>query len=109
MTYGACCVDDFSARALGATLLVHYAHSCLVPVDVTRGECGVDVMYVFVSSTTNCEMNCSFPSGFPSACRLLSPPPKTGQPPPAARADSRKRATGIKNRMMALARCSLLC
>jgi len=48
VTYGACCVDDFSARALGATLLVHYAHSCLVPVDVTRGECGVDVMYVFV-------------------------------------------------------------
>ena len=33
VTYGACCVDDFSARALGCDLLVHYGHSCLVPVD----------------------------------------------------------------------------
>ena len=24
VTYGACCVDDFSARALGADLMVHY-------------------------------------------------------------------------------------
>ena len=48
VTYGACCVDDFSAAALGVQLLVHYGHSCLVPVDVTRKECGVDVMYVFV-------------------------------------------------------------
>lgn len=30
VTYGACCVDDFSAAALGAELLVHYGHSCLV-------------------------------------------------------------------------------
>lgn len=29
VTYGACCVDDFSARALGCDLLVHYGHSCL--------------------------------------------------------------------------------
>lgn len=29
VTYGACCVDDFTARALGADLLVHYGHSCL--------------------------------------------------------------------------------
>ena len=33
VTYGACCVDDFSARALGCDLMVHYGHSCLVPVD----------------------------------------------------------------------------
>lgn len=33
VTYGACCIDDFSAEALGADLLVHYGHSCLVPVD----------------------------------------------------------------------------
>lgn len=44
VTYGACCVDDFSAEALGAQLLVHYGHSCLVPVDITRIPC----MYVFV-------------------------------------------------------------
>ena len=29
VTYGACCVDDFTARALGAQLLIHYGHSCL--------------------------------------------------------------------------------
>lgn len=29
VTYGACCVDDFTARALGADLMVHYGHSCL--------------------------------------------------------------------------------
>lgn len=29
VTYGACCVDDFTARALGADMLVHYGHSCL--------------------------------------------------------------------------------
>lgn len=29
VTYGACCIDDFSARALGADFLVHYGHSCL--------------------------------------------------------------------------------
>ena len=32
VTYGACCVDDFSARALGCDLLVHYGHSCLIPI-----------------------------------------------------------------------------
>jgi 2-(3-amino-3-carboxypropyl)histidine synthase len=45
VTYGACCVDDFSAAALGADFLVHYGHSCLVPVDVT-GD--VPCIYVFV-------------------------------------------------------------
>jgi 2-(3-amino-3-carboxypropyl)histidine synthase len=44
VTYGACCVDDLSARALGCDLLVHYGHSCLVPVGVTVVPC----MYVFV-------------------------------------------------------------
>jgi len=44
VTFGACCVDDYSAEALGADFLVHYGHSCLVPVDVTSLPC----MYVFV-------------------------------------------------------------
>lgn len=44
VTFGACCVDDHSAAALGADFLVHYGHSCLVPVDVTSLPC----MYVFV-------------------------------------------------------------
>ncbi|KAL8772487.1 MAG: hypothetical protein Q9209_002439 [Squamulea sp. 1 TL-2023] len=44
VTYGACCIDDFTARALGCDLLVHYAHSCLIPVDVTK----IKTLYVFV-------------------------------------------------------------
>ena len=45
VTYGACCIDDFSAAALDADLLVHYGHSCLVPVDMTSL---VPCIYVFV-------------------------------------------------------------
>lgn len=44
VTYGACCVDDLSAAALGADLLIHYGHSCLVPIDSTVIPC----LYVFV-------------------------------------------------------------
>ena len=44
VTYGACCIDDYSAKALGADLLVHYGHSCLVPVDSTNIPC----LYIFV-------------------------------------------------------------
>ncbi|KAF2309353.1 hypothetical protein GH714_001702 [Hevea brasiliensis] len=44
VTYGACCVDDLSALALGADLLIHYGHSCLVPIDATKVPC----LYVFV-------------------------------------------------------------
>nr|XP_024645639.1 2-(3-amino-3-carboxypropyl)histidine synthase subunit 1 isoform X3 [Macaca nemestrina] len=46
VTYGACCVDDFTARALGADFLVHYGHSCLVPMDTSAQD--FRVLYVFV-------------------------------------------------------------
>lgn len=29
VTYGACCIDDYTAKALGCDFLVHYGHSCL--------------------------------------------------------------------------------
>lgn len=29
VTYGACCVDDYTALSLGCDMLVHYGHSCL--------------------------------------------------------------------------------
>ena len=45
VTYGACCVDDLGAAAVGCDLLVHYGHSCLVPISQTT----VEVMYVFVT------------------------------------------------------------
>ena len=44
VTYGACCVDDFTARALGADFMVHYGHSCLIPIDTTL----IKMLYVFV-------------------------------------------------------------
>ncbi|XP_052052069.1 2-(3-amino-3-carboxypropyl)histidine synthase subunit 1 isoform X1 [Apodemus sylvaticus] len=46
VTYGACCVDDFTARALGVDFLVHYGHSCLVPMDTSIQD--FRVLYVFV-------------------------------------------------------------
>eukprot|EP00762_Andalucia_godoyi_P001688 ANDGO_07126.mRNA.1 Diphthamide biosynthesis protein 1 len=44
VTYGACCVDDYTAKSLGADFLVHYGHSCLIPVD----QCSMNILYVFV-------------------------------------------------------------
>jgi len=44
VVYGACCIDDLTARSLGVDFLVHFAHSCLVPVDQTT----VRTMYVLV-------------------------------------------------------------
>jgi len=29
VTYGACCIDDYTAVALGCDMIVHYGHSCL--------------------------------------------------------------------------------
>ncbi|CAM9758578.1 unnamed protein product, partial [Choristocarpus tenellus] len=56
VTYGACCVDDLTAKALGCGLLVHYGHSCLVPIAVTS----VKVLYIFVeiSIDTNHLVDC---------------------------------------------------
>lgn len=45
VTYGACCVDDYTASKLGADLLVHYGHSCLVSLQSTK----IKVLYVFVT------------------------------------------------------------
>ncbi|KAF5835432.1 putative diphthamide synthesis protein-domain-containing protein [Dunaliella salina] len=64
VTYGACCIDDFSARAMGADFLVHYGHSCLVPVDITSIPC----LYVFVDIAIDVEhlvgsVNLTFPPG----------------------------------------------
>lgn len=47
VTYGACCIDDYTARALGCDFLVHYAHSCLIPVSATK----IATLYIFVDIT----------------------------------------------------------
>ncbi|GAM28254.1 hypothetical protein SAMD00019534_114300, partial [Acytostelium subglobosum LB1] len=44
VTYGACCVDDYTAKSLGADFMVHFGHSCLVPIDVSE----INMLYVFV-------------------------------------------------------------
>lgn len=43
VTYGACCIDDYTARAMGCDLLVHYAHSCLIP-----NTTNIHQLYIFV-------------------------------------------------------------
>lgn len=43
-TYGACCIDDMQAQSLGCDFIIHYGHSCLIPVS----EMLVKAMYVFV-------------------------------------------------------------
>jgi len=61
VTYGACCIDDYTAVALGCDMLIHYGHSCLgtpstftrqnrihlpfiVPIDQTT----IKTLYIFV-------------------------------------------------------------
>ena len=44
VTYGACCIDDKAAKRLGCDFMIHYGHSCLIPVNVTT----VKTLYVFV-------------------------------------------------------------
>ncbi|KAF7776364.1 hypothetical protein Agabi119p4_4757 [Agaricus bisporus var. burnettii] len=63
VTYGACCIDDYTAVALGCDMMVHYGHSCLVPVDQTS----IKTLYVFVeigidSSHLHHSIRLNFPS-----------------------------------------------
>ena len=45
VTYGACCIDDLASKKLNCDFIVHYGHSCLVPIpDMTISN----VLYVFV-------------------------------------------------------------
>lgn len=44
-TYGACCVDDYSARALDCDFMVHFGHSCLIPINYMSD---IKMLYVFV-------------------------------------------------------------
>lgn len=67
VTYGACCIDDYTAHKLGATLLIHYGHSCLVPVSVTR----IKVLYVFVEIQFDAaHLVATVAKNFAPTCRL---------------------------------------
>ena len=45
VTYGACCVDDLASKALECDFVVHYGHSCLVPIQELTVK---NALYVFV-------------------------------------------------------------
>lgn len=51
VVYGACCVEDLTAHELGLDLLVHYGHSCLIPINETC----MNTLYVFVDISINVE------------------------------------------------------
>jgi 2-(3-amino-3-carboxypropyl)histidine synthase len=59
VTYGACCIDDYTAKALGADFLIHYGHSwyvqvanlSLIPINTTM----IQTMYVFVDISIDCD------------------------------------------------------
>lgn len=60
VTYGACCVDDFTARALGVDFLVHYGHSCLGTVGRGPGRRLVSTAYFLVPRVALVFLLCSF-------------------------------------------------
>ncbi|GAB68555.1 diphthamide biosynthesis protein [Plasmodium cynomolgi strain B] len=49
VTYGGCCIDDYTSEKLHCDLIIHYGHSCLVPLTVTKIRC----IYVFVDIKLN--------------------------------------------------------
>ncbi|XP_054159816.1 2-(3-amino-3-carboxypropyl)histidine synthase subunit 1-like [Oppia nitens] len=46
VTYGACCVEDLMADAMDCDFIVHFGHSCLIPVNQMVNN--IKVLYVFV-------------------------------------------------------------
>ena len=49
VVFGACCIEDLTANELNLDLLVHYGHSCLIPINETC----MKTLYVFVDITIN--------------------------------------------------------
>ncbi|KAK0518962.1 Diphthamide biosynthesis protein 1 [Tilletia horrida] len=86
VTYGACCIDDYTARALGCDFLVHYAHSCLVPLEQTGG---LRTLYVFVEIALDVDqlartIRYNFPSdsaAFQELVRCTDPVQSSGSRP----------------------------
>ena len=61
-------MDDFSAKALGVDLLIHYGHSCLIPIDRTSE---IKLLYIFVDikiDTAHCIDTIKY--NFPTSTRL---------------------------------------
>ncbi|KAI3624545.1 2-(3-amino-3-carboxypropyl)histidine synthase [Malassezia furfur] len=89
VTYGACCVDDYTARGLGCDMLVHYGHSCLVPVDQTM----IRTLYVFVEIRVDTEhllqtIRANFPDERSAFQRAVLTAPNERKAPPAIEIES---------------------
>ncbi|WVF67985.1 diphthamide biosynthesis protein 1 [Kwoniella sp. CBS 6097] len=64
VTYGACCIDDYTAKEMGAEMIVHYGHSCLIPVSQTT----LKTLYVFVEIAIDTpHLSLSVRRNFPSS------------------------------------------
>ena len=50
VTYGACCIDDYTAVALGCDMLVHYGHSCLGALS------GCSLAYIYLIFFVHCKV-----------------------------------------------------
>ena len=67
VTYGACCVEDLQARTLGCDLLIHYGHSCLIPIPRSAVPC----MYVFVDIQVDAaHLEATFRQHFPTGATV---------------------------------------
>jgi len=69
VTYGACCVDDYSARAMGCDFMVHYGHSCLIPISHMPD---MKMLYVFVHiKIDNCHFVDTIKLNFPVGSTIV--------------------------------------
>ena len=53
VTYGACCIDDYTSFALKCDFLIHYGHSCLIPINNMNDKYYKRILYVFVQIGIN--------------------------------------------------------
>ena len=53
VTYGACCIDDYTSSALNCDFLIHYGHSCLIPINDMMDKYYQRILYVFVTISIN--------------------------------------------------------
>lgn len=89
VTYGACCVDDYTAMGLGCDMLVHYGHSCLVPVDQTM----IRTLYIFVEIRIDTEhllqsIRANFPCERSEFQRSVLTAPNERNAPPVLEVDA---------------------
>jgi len=74
-TYGACCLADRPVKVLTADFVVHYGHSCLVPVTSSL----LLVLYVFIEIRVDASL-------LPSATPSWTLPPRPAWPSQCGRA-----------------------